>query len=110
MSGGICFGKIVSVDATGHRPLYHVLYTDGDEEDFDRAELLCAYELFGAMAIDTYKPLSALEGEGSSEEEAGGDDDGLDDSEHEIKVKRKAMRKTGRQDKPRKQKEEGKTN
>jgi hypothetical protein len=47
--GGVCFGKIVSVDETGQSPLYHVIYSDGDEEYFDRGEWLRGYELFGAM-------------------------------------------------------------
>ncbi len=30
---GLCTGKITRVDANRRRPLYHVVYTDGDEED-----------------------------------------------------------------------------
>ncbi len=45
-----------------------------------------------------------MAGEGSSEEEAASDDDGSDDSEHESKVKWRALRKNGRQAKLRKRK------
>ncbi len=36
---GICSGKITRVDTSTRRPLYHVVYTDGDEEDYDDGEL-----------------------------------------------------------------------
>ncbi len=42
---GVCKGSIVSVDLNRRRPLYHVLYDDGDEEDYDDQELQYALEL-----------------------------------------------------------------
>ncbi len=45
---GVCMGTIVSVDLNRRRPLYHVLYNDGDEEDFDDQELCYAFELHEA--------------------------------------------------------------
>jgi hypothetical protein len=46
---GICSGKIVRVDLTTRRPLYHVLHTDGDEEDCDDGELQYAIDLHFAV-------------------------------------------------------------
>jgi hypothetical protein len=48
---GVCEGKIVSVDVKRRRPLYHVLYGDGDEEDYDEGELQYARELFVAHKL-----------------------------------------------------------
>jgi hypothetical protein len=45
---GVCLGTIVSVDLNRRRALYHVLYNDGDEEDFDDEELCYAFELHEA--------------------------------------------------------------
>jgi hypothetical protein len=45
---GVCQGTIVSVDVHRRRPLYHVMYDDGDEEDFDEKELQYALELHEA--------------------------------------------------------------
>ncbi len=45
---GVCKGTIVSVDLNRRRPLYHVLYDDGDEEDYDDQELSYAIELHEA--------------------------------------------------------------
>ncbi len=45
---GVCVGTIVSVDVHRRRPLYHVLYDDGDEEDYDEQELRYAMELHEA--------------------------------------------------------------
>jgi hypothetical protein len=45
---GVCKGTIVSVDLNRRRPLYHVLYDDGDEEDYDDQELRYAIELHEA--------------------------------------------------------------
>ncbi len=45
---GVCQGTIVSVDVHRRRPLYHVLYDDGDEEDYDEKELVYAMELHEA--------------------------------------------------------------
>ena len=42
---GICNGKITTVNLTGRRPLYHCVYTDGDEEDYNQAELRSAIDL-----------------------------------------------------------------
>jgi hypothetical protein len=46
---GVCKGPIVSVDLNRRRPLYHILYDDGDEEDFDDQELQYALELHDAF-------------------------------------------------------------
>ena len=46
---GICCGKIVRVDMTTRRPLYHCVYDDADEEDYDNAELQYAIDLFVAF-------------------------------------------------------------
>ncbi len=45
---GVCLGSIVRVDVHRRRPLYHVVYGDGDEEDYDEGELQYARELFVA--------------------------------------------------------------
>jgi hypothetical protein len=45
---GVCKGNIVSVDFNRRRPLYHVLYDDGDEEDYDEQELRSAIALHEA--------------------------------------------------------------
>ncbi len=45
---GIFQGSIVSVDLNRRRPLYHVLYDDGDEEDYDDDELRHAIKLHEA--------------------------------------------------------------
>ena len=42
---GIASGQITKVDSTRRRPLYHVVYTDGNEEDYDDVKLQCAIEL-----------------------------------------------------------------
>ncbi len=42
---GVCHGSIVSVDLNRRRHLYHVLYDDGDEEDYDDEELRSAMKL-----------------------------------------------------------------
>ena len=42
--GGIFFGRVVSVRGTC-KLIYHVRYTDGDEEDFDEDEYSYAYDL-----------------------------------------------------------------
>ncbi len=81
------------MDETGQPPLYHVIYSDGNEEDFDRGELLRGYELFGAMALGTYKPFASTVVQGSSEEEAASEDAWSDDSDHDNKVKRKAKQR-----------------
>jgi hypothetical protein len=41
-------GSIVSVDLNRRRPLYHVLYDDGDEEDYDDEELRQGIKLHDA--------------------------------------------------------------
>ncbi len=46
---GVCKASIVSVDLHRRRPLYHVLYDDGDEEDYDDQELQYAIELHEAL-------------------------------------------------------------
>jgi hypothetical protein len=49
----------VSVDSARRRPLYHVLYDDGDDEDYDEAELQYALEFH--VAIKTGGQLTVLE-------------------------------------------------
>ncbi len=51
---GICSGKITRVNTTSRRPLYHVVYTDGDEEDYDDAELQTAINLYVAVKTGVY--------------------------------------------------------
>jgi hypothetical protein len=46
---GICCGKIESIDLTTRRPLYHCVYTDDDEEDYDDGELQYAIDLHFAV-------------------------------------------------------------
>ncbi len=43
--GGIVKGKVVHVRKNRQRHNYHILYEDGDEEDFDLDEYQFAYEL-----------------------------------------------------------------
>jgi hypothetical protein len=43
--GGMFKGKVVHVRKNRHRHIYHILYEDGDEEDFDLEEYQFAYEL-----------------------------------------------------------------
>ena len=61
---GICCGKIVRVDVVTRRPLYHVVYSDGDEEDYDDAELQYAIDLFVAFKSGVTLPLQSRENEG----------------------------------------------
>ncbi len=95
----IIFGKIISVDESRIPHSYHCNYTNGDEEDMARDELLDGYELFGAMALGTYKPVQALVCDGSSEEISASEDAWSDDSDHELKVKRRATQKQERKPK-----------
>ncbi len=44
-SHGVCKGNVVSIDSNRRRPLYHILYADGDEEDCDYEELHYALQL-----------------------------------------------------------------
>jgi hypothetical protein len=46
---GICNGKITKVNLTARRPLYHCVYTDCDEEDYDEAEFRSAIDLHFAV-------------------------------------------------------------
>ena len=46
---GIFKGSIVRVDLNRRRPLYHVVYDDGDEEDYDIEELRVAVKLHEAI-------------------------------------------------------------
>jgi hypothetical protein len=41
---GVCSGTITSVDTNGRRPLYHVVCSDGDEEDYYDGELHSAID------------------------------------------------------------------
>ncbi len=43
--GGMFKGKVVHVRKNRQRYIYHILYEDGDEEDFDLEEYQFAYEL-----------------------------------------------------------------
>ncbi len=101
---GVCFGKIERLDESRTPHWYHCIYTDGDEAVFDRDELVRGYELFGAMALGTHKPVNALVSDGSSEDKSASEDAWSEDSEHETKVKRRARTKTGRQRTPCKRK------
>ena len=59
-SHGVCKGNIVrSVDSNRRRPLYHVLYADGDEEDYDYEELYYALQLISALKNGTHDALKA---------------------------------------------------
>ncbi len=67
---GIFKGKITSVDTGGRRHHFHVLYADGDEEDYDYEEMEFAAELHYKIQTGTYvapsedvEPMS--DGEGS---------------------------------------------
>ncbi len=55
--GGIFHGTITSVGMEERRTHYHVRYDDGDEEDYDYAELEYAVELQQLVALGTYKGL-----------------------------------------------------
>jgi hypothetical protein len=100
----VVFGKIVCADDSIIPHSYQCHYTDGEEAFLSRDELLAGYELFGAMALGTYKPLQAIECNDSSEEEAACEDPCSDDSEHEPKPKRRAKPKKGQQTKTGKRK------
>jgi hypothetical protein len=67
---GIFKGKITSVNTEGRRHYYHVLYEDGDEEDYDFEEMEFAAELHYKLQRGTYSaPTEDVEhmsdGEGS---------------------------------------------
>jgi hypothetical protein len=51
---GVCLGTIVRVDMQRRRALYHVVYSDGDEEDYDAAEVRLNWEE-GSRHICPYK-------------------------------------------------------
>jgi hypothetical protein len=51
---GICSGQITKVDSTKRRPLYHVVYTDGDEDNYDDGKLKCAIDLHVAEKTGVY--------------------------------------------------------
>jgi hypothetical protein len=53
---GVCFGTIVRVDMNRRRALYHVVYTDRDEEDYDLAALQYAHEFCVAYRLGTLPP------------------------------------------------------
>ena len=58
---GICSGQVTKVDSTRRRPLYHVVYTDGNEEDYDDGKLQCAIDLHVAVKTGVYsKPQSGM--------------------------------------------------
>ncbi len=63
-AAGICCGKIVSVDVVTRRPFYHVVYSDGDEEDYDDAELQYAIDLFVAFKSGLTLPVQSHENDG----------------------------------------------
>jgi hypothetical protein len=46
------------------RPLYHVVYCDGDEEDYDDAELQYTIDLFVAFNSGLTLPVPSYENEG----------------------------------------------
>jgi hypothetical protein len=56
---GITSGKITKVDSTRRRPLYHVVYVNGLEEDYDEVKLQCAIELYVSVKTRfSSKPLT----------------------------------------------------
>ena len=57
---GIFKGKVVHVRKNRHRDIYHILYEDGDEEDFDVEEYEFAYELRLGLEIGKIRPESTL--------------------------------------------------
>jgi hypothetical protein len=61
---GVCLGSIVRVDVHRRRPLYHVVYGDGDEEDYDEGEFQYARELFVAHSRGETLPAIANEQSG----------------------------------------------
>ncbi len=61
---GVCLGTIVRVDMHRRRALYHVLYSDGDEEDYDAAELQYAREFFIAHSLEALPPTQEDEAPG----------------------------------------------
>jgi hypothetical protein len=65
---GICCGKIVRVDMTTRRPLYHCVYTDGDAEDYDNAELQYAIDLHGALKAGVSIQREVIEDKGKNRE------------------------------------------
>jgi hypothetical protein len=102
--GGVLSGKIGSLKDSGTSSLYHVIYTDGREEDLERDEFLRGYELFGAMALGTYKPLPKFDSEGSSDDKFGSEDAWSSDCEQKTKGKRRAKKKPRGQPKQSKRK------
>jgi hypothetical protein len=56
---------IVKVDVHRRRPLYHVVYGDGDEEDYDEGEFQYARELFDAHSRGEILPATAHEKQGT---------------------------------------------
>jgi hypothetical protein len=62
---GVCLGSIVKVDVHRRRPLYHVVYGDGDEEDYDEGEFQYARELFVAHSRGETLPAIAKEEKGT---------------------------------------------
>jgi hypothetical protein len=62
---GVCFGIIVRVDMNRRRALYHVVYNDSDEEDYDSAELQYAREFCVAHRLGTLPPTQEDETAGS---------------------------------------------
>ncbi len=54
---GVCIGSIVRVHIHRRRPLYHVLYGDGDEEDYEEGELQYALELHAAVQAGATLPV-----------------------------------------------------
>jgi hypothetical protein len=123
---GICFGKIEMVDSTTRRPLYHCVYADGDEEDYDDGELQYAIDLHFAVKVGTriegnvnadigifnhlfyanhpksnsYSYMSAIES--GSEEEAASVHAASDDSSGSlasVPIKKRAMKRVKKQSK-----------
>ncbi len=92
---GIFKGKITSVDTGGRRHHYHVLYDDGDEEDYDFEEMEFAAELHYKIQRGTYvAPTEDVEPMSDGEE---GSLHVPSDSEHETEKstqKQKRKRQT----------------
>jgi hypothetical protein len=63
---GVCLGNIVRVDIHRRRPLYHVVYTNGDEEDYEDAELQYAREFYVVHTTGAATPAKEDDGRGKA--------------------------------------------
>jgi hypothetical protein len=93
---GIYKGKITSVDTEGRRHHYHVVYDDGDEEDYDYEELEFAAEMHYKIERGTYvapiKDLEAMsDGEGSLHVPSDADDETERSSKQQKRKRQKKV-------------------